>query len=420
MSDASFYFDDRETRSDAQRREEQGSRLPGLIAHAKEASAFYAEHLEGVEAKAVTDLEALAALPVTRKHDLIALQKERPPFGGLAALDATQARRVFTSPGPIYELEADEPDYWRTARAFHAAGFRPGQLIHNCFSYHLTPGGWIMDAGARALGCAVFPGGVGNSEQQAQAMAQFRPQGYAGTPDFLKVILEKADELSLDVSSVKHALVSGGALFPQLREAYAERGVTTLQCYATADCGLIAYESMSREGELCPGMLVEEEVILEILRPGSGDPVADGEVGEVVVSVFSKAAPLVRFATGDLSAVLEGESPCGRTGRRIKGWMGRADQTAKVKGMFVHPEQIDTVLKRHPEVAKARLEITREGDQDAMTLKAEVAAAEGLAEALGRSLAEVCKLKGRVEIVAPGSLPNDGKVIDDQRDYSGG
>ncbi len=420
-----FYFDALETRGAAAREADQGAALASLVAHAQEASPFYADLLAGVDAGQVTGREALARLPVTRKHDLLKLQQSQPPFGGLPALDARSARRVFASPGPIYELEADEPDFWRSARAFHAAGFRPGQLVHNCFSYHLTPGGWIMDAGARALGCAVFPGGVGNSEQQAQAMAQFRPDGYAGTPDFLKVILEKGDELGLDLSSVKRALVSGGALFPQLREAYAERGVTTLQCYATADCGLIAYESMTEGGELCPGMLVDEGVLLEILRPGTGDPVPDGEVGEVAVTLFSKATPLLRFATGDLSAILEGESPCGRSNRRIKGWMGRADQTTKVKGMFVHPEQVAAVVKRHPEVAKARLEVTRQGDQDAMTLKAEAAgpegvAAEGLEAALGASLAEVCKLKGAVEILAPGSLPNDGKVIDDQRDYSGG
>ena len=418
MNVPTAYFDALETRSADARAADLAAALPALIAHAQAASPFYADLLSGVAPDSVTSLEALAGLPVTRKHDLIRLQGERPPFGGLPAIGAAEARRVFASPGPIHELEAEEPDFWRSARALYAAGFRKGDLVHNCFSYHLTPGGWIMDAGARALGCAVFPGGVGNTEMQARAMAQFRPSGYLGTPDFLKVILEKGDELSLDLSSVERALVSGGALFPQLREAYAERGVSTLQCYATADLGLIAYETLSESGELCPGMMTDEGVLVEILRPGTGDPVPDGEVGEVVVTSFSKAVPLVRFATGDLSAILEGESPCGRTNRRIKGWMGRADQTTKVKGMFVHPEQVAAVLKRHPEIAKARLEVTREGDQDAMTLKAEAPASEGLEAALAESLAEVCKLKGGVELVAPGSLPNDGKVIDDQRDYS--
>jgi phenylacetate-CoA ligase len=420
MSEGSAYFDDLETRDASARDAALAQALPKVVARAQSASDYYKSSLAGIDAAAVTDRAALAKLPVTRKHDLIALQKEKPPFGGLPTLSAGQARRVFASPGPIHELEADEPDFWRSARAFHAAGFRKGDLVHNCFSYHLTPGGWIMDAGARALGCAVFPGGVGNSEQQAMAMAQFRPAGYAGTPDFLKVILEKADELSLDVSSIKRALVSGGALFPQLREAYAARGVTTLQCYATADLGLISYETLTAAGELCPGMLVDEGVLLEIVRPGTGDPVAEGEVGEVLVTTFSQSVPLIRFATGDLSALLPGESPCGRTNLRIKGWMGRADQTTKVKGMFIHPEQIDAVLKRHPGLAKARLEVTRKGDSDAMTLKVEAATDAGLSESLAAALVEICKLKGDVELVTPGSLPNDGKVIDDQRDYSKG
>jgi len=410
MSD---FFDDLETRAPAAREAQQLEALRAQIAHARAKAPGFAERLAGIEPAALTDFGALAALPVTRKADLIRLQAERPPFGGLVAETPGRAGRIFVSPGPIYELEGRESDYARLARALFAAGFRPGEVLHNSFAYHLTPGGWIFDAGARALGCAVVAAGIGASEQQAQAIAHLRPSGWSGTPDFLKVILDKGAELGLDLSSVTKALVSGGALFPSLRQEYAERGVRVRQCYATAELGLIAYETPAEEG-----MVVDEGVILEIVRPGTGEPLPDGEVGEVVVTTFNPVYPLIRFATGDLSAVLPGASPCGRTNRRIKGWMGRADQTAKIKGQFVHPEQVAAILKRHPEVARARLEVERAGESDVMLLRCEVEGEpSGLAERLAESLQAETRLRGRVELCARGSLPNDGKVIDDKRKY---
>ncbi len=413
----SAYFDDLETRSPEARAAALAVELPRQVAHAKAATAAGRDYLSDIDPAAITDLAALARLPVTRKEALIERQGAAPPFGGLEALGSGVARRVFASPGPIYELESDRHDYWRAARALYAAGFRQGELIHNCFSYHLTPGGWLLDSGARALGCAVFPGGVGNSEQQAAAMAHLRPDGYCGTPDFLQVILDKAGELGLDCASLGKALVSGGALFPAQRQAYQDQGIAVLQCYATADLGVIAYESAAQEG-----LIVDEGVTLEIVRPGTGDPLPDGEVGEVLVTTYNPDYPLIRFATGDLSAVLPGTSPCGRTNLRIKGWMGRADQTTKIKGMFVHPKQVAEVLSRHPEVAKARLVVGRTGDGqaagDTMTLLCESGTDDPvLATAVAGSLQAVCKMKGEVELVAPDSLPNDGKVIDDRRSY---
>jgi phenylacetate-CoA ligase len=411
------YYDDLETRAPEAREAALLAALPAQIAHAKEKAPGYAEILGEVDAAAVTSRAALAALPVTRKSDLMERQAATPPFGGLAAVPPGQAGHLFASPGPIYEFDTARAGFWRLERALFAAGFRPGDVVHNCFAYHLTPGGWMMDGAARGLGCAVVPGGVGNSEQQVQAIAHFRPSGYTGTPDFLKVLLDKGEELGIDCSSITRALVSGGALFPQLRQAYAERGVAVLQCYATADLGLIAYESEAREG-----MILDEQIIVEILRPGTGDPLPEGEVGEVVVTTLNPDYPLVRFATGDLSAMLPGASPCGRTAPRIKGWMGRADQATKVKGMFVQPAQVAAVLKRHGEIARARLVVTRQGDSDAMTLQCEVGQGSGggdenLAGAIAASLQDACKLKGAVELVEAGSLPNDGKVIDDQRSY---
>ena len=411
-------FDELETRTPEAREAALMAALPQQIARAKKNAPGYAEILADVDPAAVTDRAALAALPVTRKSDLLARQASVPPFGGLAAVDLAATARLFASPGPIYEFETARPGFWRVERALFAAGFRPGDVVHNCFAYHLTPGGWMLDGAARALGCAVIPGGVGNTEQQVQAIAHFRPGGYTGTPDFLKVLLDKAVEMEADVSSITRALVSGGALFPALRQAYADRGVAVLQCYATADLGLIAYESEAREG-----MILDEGVIVEILRPGTGDPLPEGEVGEVVVTSLNPDYPLVRFATGDLSAMMPGASPCGRTAPRIKGWMGRADQATKVKGMFVQPAQVAQVLKRHGEIARARLVVTRHGDADAMTLLCEVGQGEvsergnGLAAAIAASLQDACKLKGAVELVEPDSLPQDGKVIDDQRRY---
>ena len=408
-------FDARETRDPAGRETALMAALAAQVAHAKAKAPAYGRLLAAVDPAQVTSRAALAGLPVTTKPELAALQKTEPPLGGFGA---GPVARYFASPGPIYEPESPRLGFWRVERALHAAGFRAGDLVHNCFSYHLTPGGWILDGGLRALGCAVVPGGVGNSEQQIQAIAHLKPAGYCGTPDFLKVLLDKGAELGLDGSSLTRALVSGGALFPSLRAEYAERGITTLQCYVTADVGLIAYETLDGDGAPCPGMVVDEDVILEIVRPGTGDPLPDGEVGEVVVTTLNPDYPLIRLATGDLSAVLPGPSPCGRTNRRIKGWMGRADQTTKVKGMFVHPSQVAAVVKRHPEVLKARLVVARDGEMDVMTLHCEFeGAGDGLAEAVAASLQSSCKLSGSVALVAPGTLANDGKVIDDQRSY---
>lgn len=407
------YYDDLETRDPQAREAALLAALPRQVAQAKAMAPAYAELLAGVDPAEITSREALARLPVTRKADLMARQSPANPFGGLAALPVTAAARLYASPGPIYEFETARPGFWRLERALFAAGFRAGDIVHNCFAYHLTPGGWMMDGAARGLGCAVIAGGTGNSEQQVQAIAHFRPTAYTGTPDFLKVLQDKAVELGVDCSSITRALVSGGALFPALRQGYAERGVAVLQCYATADLGLIAYESEAREG-----MILDEEIIVEILRPGTGDPLPPGEVGEVVVTTLNPDYPLLRFATGDLSALLPGASPCGRTAPRIKGWMGRADQATKVKGMFVQPAQVAAVLKRHGEIARARLVVTRAGDSDAMTLQCEVSGGgEGLTAAIAESLQAACKVKGAVELLAPGSLPNDGKVIDDQRRY---
>lgn len=413
------YYDTLETRDPAQRGREQMSTLAAHVARAKAGSAYFARLLADVDPGEVTSREALAALPVTRKSDLIARQKDAPPFGGLNVTALDGIARAFASPGPIYEPEGAREDFWRMSRALFAAGFRAGDLVHNTFGYHLTPGGWMMDSGARALGCAVVPAGVGNTEQQTQAIAQLRPAGFTGTPDYLKVLMDKAQELGVETGSIARALVSGGPLFPELRQEYAERGVRVLQCYATAEAGLIAYETFGGDGEPNPGMVVDEGLILEIVRPGTGEPVPDGEVGEVVVTVFNPDYPLVRFGTGDLSAVLPGQSPCGRTNVRIKGWMGRADQTTKVKGMFVHPEQVDEVVKRHGEIARARLVVERRDNADVMTLVCEVSGGgEALAEDIARTLQAACKLRGEVTLVEAGELPNDGKVIDDRRDFA--
>ena len=421
MTVSGDFYDDLETRDREAREAALMAALPRQIATAMVGAPAFARILAGVVPQEVDSRDALVQLPITRKGDLIPLQSEEPPFGGFAAVAPDALARIFVSPGPIYEPQGTRADFWRMARALHAAGFRAGDVAHNCFAYHLTPGGWIMDDGLRRLGCAVVPAGVGNSEQQVAAIAHLKPRGYTGTPDFLKVLLDKADELGLDCGSITKALVSGGALFPSLRQDYAERGIAVLQCYATADLGLIAYESAAREG-----MILDEEIIVEIVRPGTGDPLPDGEVGEVVATSLNPDYPLIRFATGDLSAVLPGQSPCGRSNTRLKGWLGRADQTTKVKGMFIHPGQVAEVVKRHPEIAKARLEVTRAGESDAMRLLCEAESGApgsdpgsdgGLAEAIGESLQAVCKLKGTVELVPPGSLPNDGKVIDDQRKY---
>jgi phenylacetate-CoA ligase len=408
------YYDALETRDPEQREQDLMAKLAQQLAHAKEKSPYYQQLLADIDPASVTSRAALAALPLTRKRDLIELQKQHPPFGGLNTLPAGKALRVFASPGPIYELQGAEADPWRMARVLYAAGFRAGDLAHNCFAYHFTPGAYIFEEGARALGCAVFPGGTGQTEQQVQAMVDLRPNGYIGTPSFLKIILDKADELKADISSLRKAAVSGEAVHPTVRQTLRERGMTIRQSYATADLGAIAYESEAEEG-----LIVEEDALLEIVRPGTGDPVAVGEVGEIVVTTFNPTYPLIRFATGDLSAILAGTSPCGRTNVRIKGWMGRADQTTKVKGMFVHPEQIADIARHHPELQRLRLVVDNPDGQDVMVLHCETASAgEALAQAVIASIREVTKLRGEVVFCAPGSLANDGKVIEDRRIYA--
>jgi phenylacetate-CoA ligase len=341
------------------------------------------------------------------------LHKDRDPFGGLTAVPTGQLARIFASPGPIYDPEAPRGDYWRLGRALHAAGFRRGDVIHNTFSYHFTPAGSMLESGAHAIGCAVVPAGTGNTELQVRAIADIKPKGYVGTPSFLKIILDKAREMEIELPSLKLAVVSGEALPPALRAEFKERGIDVLQCYATADLGLVGYESRANEG-----LIVDEWLIVEIVRPGTGDPVAAGEVGEVVVTTLNPDYPVIRFATGDLSALLPGQSPCGRTNMRLKGWMGRADQTTKVRGMFVHPHQVAEILKRHPAIRKGRLVVDRDRDNDSMTLRCEIEGEQrGLETAIGESIQAVTKMRGAVEFVAPGSLPNDGKVIDDVRKY---
>ncbi|MDX5409676.1 MAG: AMP-binding protein [Thauera sp.] len=423
MSATPEFFDALETRDPSERESALMAALPRQIAHAQAHAPALAQILEGVEAHRITSREALARLPVTRKHELLERQKAQrvqDVFGGFAAIGwaamarGAGARRVFQSPGPIYEPEGHAPDYWRMGRALFAAGFRSGDLAHCSFSYHLTPAGSMMETGAHAVGCTVFPGGVGNTELQLQAMTELRPQGYIGTPSFLKILLDKAQETGVSLPSLRKALVSGEAFPPSLRDHLRERGVEGYQCYATADLGLIAYETPAREG-----LVLDEGVIVEIVRPGTGDPVPEGEVGEVVVTTLNPDYPLIRFGTGDLSAVLPGASPCGRTNVRIRGWMGRADQTTKVKGMFVHPGQVAQVVRRHPEITRARLVVDNPGLNDRMTLMCEVAGggSETLAGAIATSIRELTKLRGEVAFLPSGALANDGKVIDDVRVY---
>ncbi len=413
MTDMQVFYDDLETRAPEERARAQGEALARQVAHARTNAPFYAERLKDVEAGAVTGCEALAALPVTRKGELAEFQKSNPPLGGLNGVPVAQMTHIFQSPGPIYEPAGDLRDFFRFARCFWAVGIRPGDIVYNTFSYHLTPAGMMMETAARAIGCPVVPGGVGNTEQQLEAICHIRPRAYIGTPSFLRILLEKADAAGRDVSSIAMASVGGEYLPPDLRQAWDERGIAVLQSYGTADLGLIAYESPALEG-----MIVDEGVIVEIVRPGSGDPVPDGEVGEVLVTALNPVYPLIRFATGDLSAVMSGTSPCGRTNMRIKGWLGRAEQSTKVRGMFVRPEQINLVVARHGEIGRARLVIGSVDNRDVMTLRCEVAGGDdSLRTAIAETLQSVCKVRGDVELVPPGSLPNDGKVIDDGRSY---
>ena len=404
------YYDELETRDPAQRESQHLAALPKQIALAKSTEG-YKKLFSNVDPQAITSRTALAQLPVTRKSELIELQASNPPFGGLNATPTGQMARLFLSPGPIAEPEGQKADFWRMGRALFAAGFRAGDIIQNCFSYHMTPAGFLFDAAARAVGCAVIPAGIGQTEQQCHMIAHFQPVGYAGTPDFLKIILTKADELGVDASSINKALVGGGALLPPLRKEYADRGIQVLQSYGTADVGNIAYESEAQRG-----MIVEEEIILEIVRPGTGDPVPESEVGEVVVTLLNQDYPLIRFGTGDLSAILPGNSPCGRTAPRINGWMGRADQRTKIRGMFVDPVQIDRVLKAHGNVTGMRLVVSENGGLDTVNLQCEVASQDdALAQKIAAAFQAECKVRATVEFVD--SLPKDGKVIDDIREY---
>ena len=413
----SAFYDALETRTPHEREAALLAALPRQIAHAQQHSSAFAAILQGVDAASITSRAALARLPVTRKHELLERQKaerSRHAFGGFNAIGFGKAMpRMFASPGPIYEPEGNRPDYWRMARAIYAAGFRAGELAHNSFSYHFVPAGSMMESGAQALGATVFPAGTGQTEQQVQAMLDLQPHGYIGTPSFLKIILEKAQSQGQKIASLTKALVSGEACPPSLRDWFASQDVAAYQCYATADLGLIAYETSAREG-----LVLDEGVIVEIVRPGTGDPVPEGEVGELVVTTLNPDYPLIRFGTGDLSAVLPGTCPTGRTNTRIKGWMGRADQTTKVRGMFVHPGQVAEIVKRFPQVERARLVVTGAMASDQMSLQVETRElGVGLAEQIAETVREITKLRAEVALLRPGELPNDGKVIEDARSY---
>lgn len=412
------FFDALEQRDPAVREAALLAALPAQIAHAQTNTTAFGEMLAGIDAASINSRAALAGLPVIRKHELLERQKalrQHSPFGGFNAVGfGASMRRVFASPGTIYEPEGARPNYWRLARALFAAGFREGHLVHNGFSYHFTPAGSMMETAAHALGCTVFPGGTGQTEQQVAAMAELGAAGYAGTPSFLKIIIEKAASLGVELPKLKRALVSGEAFPPSLRDWFLAQGVEAYQCYATADVGLIAYETSAREG-----LVLDEGVLVEIVRPGTGDPVPEGEVGELVITTLNPDYPLIRFGTGDLSAVLPGPCPSGRTNTRIKGWMGRADQTTKVRGMFVHPGQVNDIVKRFPEVLKARLVVSGEMANDQMTLHVECAQLdEALRNRLSDTVREVTKLRAEIVAKTPGSLPNDGKVIEDARSYA--
>jgi phenylacetate-CoA ligase len=409
------FFDKLETRSPKAREAALMAALPKLVAHAQKKAPGFTKILQGIDFRKINSRKALARLPVTRKSDLVSLQKDLPPLGGL---NAAAPAKLFISPGPIYDPEGRGRDWWRTARGLFAGGFRAGDRILNTFAYHFTPAGSMMEAGALAIGGTVVPAGIGNTENQVAAIRDLALNAYVGTPSFLKLIVEKADELKVDIACLKKAQVGAEYLPPVLRKSMNERGIAVTQMYGSADLGLIAYESLLNDGSVAPGMILEEALILEIVRPGTGEPVAPGEVGEVVITTFNKDYPLIRFGTGDLSAVLPGKSPCGRTNVRIKGWMGRADQSTKVRAMFVTPKQVDEIAKRHGEIVRARLVVEGEAGNDRMTLRCEVSDRKpSLGEAIVASIREVTKLRGEVELVAPGTLPNDGKVIEDLRKY---
>ncbi|MGB3423536.1 MAG: AMP-binding protein [Castellaniella sp.] len=420
-----LFYDARETSPVDERERDLFARLPGFVHAACERAPAVARQLQGIDPAGLVDRAALARVPVLRKSELLQIQhaariaregatldaERLRVFGGFATVGWGAARRVYASPGPIYEPEGTRPDYWGFARALHAVGVRPGMLVHNCFSYHFTPAGGMMESAAHALGCTVFPGGVGQTEQQVRAMADLAPHAYTGTPSFLRIILEKADEMGVALPSLQRALFSGEAYPPSLQAWFKDRGIQGFQAYGSADLGMVAFETSAREG-----LVVNEDLILEIVRPGTGRPVPEGEIGELVVTTLNADYPLLRFGTGDLSALMPGASPCGRTNLRIRGWLGRADQTTKVRGMFVHPEQIAHVLERHAEIGRARLVVSGETGHDVMTLQVEADAALDT-EAVAATVREQTKLRAVIEIVAAGSLPNDGKVIEDARRY---
>ena len=398
------FYDDLETRSADARAASLAECLPALLVHALTLPGNAA--LTDFDLTNITSAESLARLPVLRKSELGAAQKLRPPFGGFSGPDFEYA---FQSPGPLYEPGRTSHDWWRFGRFLHATGIGVGDIVQNCFSYHLTPAGTMFENGARAVGAAVLPAGTGQTELQAQAAHDVGVTGYAGTPDYLKVILEKADEMGLTLA-ISKAAVGGGALFPSLRQWYLDRGIACRQCYATADLGNVAYESAAMEG-----LILDEGVLVEIVTPGTGNPVPFGEVGEVLVTTLNPDYPLIRFATGDLSAFMEGSSPCGRSNLRIKGWMGRADQTTKIKGMFIRPEQVAVFVAKHPEVTRARVIASRAAESDVMVVKIEGDA--GRADVYAASIVETLKLRAQIEVVAIGTLPKDGVIIEDQRTY---
>jgi len=411
----SKYFDDLETRSVEARERDLFQKLPEFLQTAKDTVTGWGERLAELDCAAIKSREKLALIPVLRKAELMEAQNKKPPFGGFANTSLLDGSRIFMSPGPVWEPQAPGIDPWMAARSFFAAGIRKGDLVHNSLSYHMTPGAFILDEGARAMGARIFPAGVGNTQMQVEAAAFIRPDAYAGTPDYLKTILDKAEEMDKDLSSIKKGIVSGGALFPSMREEYLDRGVRVMQAYATADLGVIAFES-TFDDIVLPGMICNENLIVEIVRPGTNDPVPAGEVGELVVTNFNPAYPLIRFGTGDLSAVLDEPSPCGRTNMRIKGWMGRADQRTKVKGMFVDPKQVAELVKASPSIRAARMVVSRQDDDDVMTLQVTPSSGEADIKDIAEKLTTICKVKGRIEQVS--SLPNDGLIIEDQRDYT--
>ena len=409
------FYDALETRGPEEREATLMAQLPRVIAAAKERAPAYRQMLAGVRPEDVTDRRALVDLPITRKSELIEMQRREPPLGGLNAVPVGSLAHIFASPGPIYEVEGRRPDFARMARALYAAGIRAGDMVHVAFSYHLTPAGAMMDSAAQALGCPVIPGGTGQTELQLRTIADLKPAAYVGTPSFLKILLDRAAEQGIDIGSIKKAMVGAEAFPSVLRSEFQERGINALQSYGTADLGLIAYESTGPDGEVCSGMVLDEGIILELVHPGTGDPVGPGEVGEVVVTTLTPEYPLIRFATGDLSALLAGSSPCGRTNHRIKGWLGRADQTTKVRGMFVHPEQVAEIVRRHKSIIRARLVIERPASADQMTLLVEMGEPAETSAAIAESAQSATKLRTEVTRVPEGSLPNDGKVIEDRR-----